>query len=73
MPKGYGTPMDVDRVKNTSCFNCSSKGHFRGNCPEPKKMINVREMWEQLEDEERENMYIEVNAMRLMMDADEDF
>jgi hypothetical protein len=30
-------------------------------------------MWEQLEDEERENMYIEVNAMRLMMDKDEDF
>jgi hypothetical protein len=30
-------------------------------------------MWEQLEDEERENLYIEVNAMRLMMDADEDF
>jgi hypothetical protein len=30
-------------------------------------------MWEQLEDEERENLYIEVNAMRLMMDKDEDF
>jgi hypothetical protein len=73
MPKGYGTPMDIDCIKNASCFNCSSKGHFRGNCPEPKKTINVQEMWEQLEDEERENMYIEVNTMRLMMDADEDF
>jgi hypothetical protein len=30
-------------------------------------------MWEQLEDEEKEDMYIEVNAMRLMMDASKDF
>jgi hypothetical protein len=49
------------------------QGNFHNNCPEPKKMINIWEMWEQLEDKERENMYIEVNAMRLMMDADEDF
>jgi hypothetical protein len=26
-----------------------------------------------LEDEERKNMYIKVNAMRLMMDRNEDF
>jgi hypothetical protein len=41
MPKGYGTPMDVDRLKNASCFNCGAKGHFRNDCPEPKKKINV--------------------------------
>ena len=65
--------MDVDCIKNTTCFNCSNKGHFHQDCPEPKKQINVCEMWEQLEDEEKEDMYIEVNTMRLMMDKDEDF
>jgi hypothetical protein len=66
MPKGYGTPMDIDHVKNATCFNCSNKGHFCQDCPEPKKKINVRKMWEQLEDKEREDMYIKVNAMKLM-------
>jgi hypothetical protein len=39
MPKGYSTPMDIDRIKNASCFNCGGKGHFRYDCPEPKKKI----------------------------------
>ena len=73
MPKGYGTPMDIDRIENASYFNCVNKGHFCQDCPEPKRKINVCEMWEQLEDEEKEDIYVEVNAMRLMMDANEDF
>jgi Zinc knuckle len=64
--------MDVDRIKNASCYNCGKKGHFCQDCPDPKIKINVREMWEQLEEDEREDMYITVRAMR-MADEDEDF
>jgi hypothetical protein len=41
MPKGYGMPMDIDHIKNASCFNCGTKGHFCNDCPEPKKKINI--------------------------------
>jgi hypothetical protein len=71
---GRGQPMEIDRLKNVRCFNCDKLGHFRDKCPEPKKeKLNVRELWEQLEDDEKEEFFVEIRAMERMGLDEEDF
>jgi len=64
-------PMDVDRIKTTRCYNCQELGHMRKECPKPAcPRVNVREMWEQLDDDEKEELYVEVRAMELEKEED---
>jgi hypothetical protein len=71
---GRGQPMEIDRLKNVRCFNCDEFGHFRDKCPKPKKeKLNVRELWEQLEDDEKEEFFVEIRAMERMSLEEKDF
>ena len=71
---GRGQPMEIDRLKNVRCFNCDELGHFRDKCPKPKReKLNVRELWEQLEDDEKEEFYVEIRAMETLSLVEKDF
>ena len=67
-----GQPMEIDQLKNTHCYNCDELGHLCNQCPKPKKKLDVREMWMQLDDKECDDFYIQVWAMDLEKER-EDF
>ena len=68
---GAGTPMDIDKLKhNVKCFNCNETGHFRHDCPQDKRKINIRAMLEQLEDEERDELSLELGMKELQKEEE---
>ena len=60
-----GQPMEINQLKNTCCYNCNELSHLCNQCPKPKKKLDVREMWMQLDNEEHDDFYIQVQAMDL--------
>jgi len=54
---GKGRPMDVDTIKKTNrCFSCGEVGHFRRDCPQPTKRLNVRAILMEFTEEEKLEM-----------------
>jgi hypothetical protein len=54
---GSGQLMEIDQAQqNARCFNCRKPGHFHRNCPKLNKRLNMRVLYDSLEDEEVEEL-----------------
>jgi hypothetical protein len=55
---GYGAPMDVDRKRSQdrNCYNCGKPGHIAKFCREPKKVMRVRALLNDLKEGKEVNV-----------------
>jgi hypothetical protein len=69
---GAGQPMDIDRTKlaKTKCFGCQQLGHIYANCPNKTGKVDIRAIWFQLDDEERDELRFEVQAEQLQKEEE---
>jgi hypothetical protein len=57
---GQGKPMEIGKVKmpgfQGNCYNCGGFGYMGHNCDQPRKKFNVRAIFEQLNDDELDEL-----------------